>query len=157
MLSRIFPRQIDNTYRGHRLAIWLFALIVLAKLLMGANAMLNTRVVATSADGIPLDSYGAQAAATVIAFFAVWGLGALLLALQGIMVLIRYRGLIPFMYLLLLTEQLGRKALLFLHPIAKPGTLPVGVAVNLALLGMLLIGLVLSLLRSGPPERDRPI
>ena len=25
MLSRILPKQIDNTYRGYRLAIWLWS------------------------------------------------------------------------------------------------------------------------------------
>jgi len=30
MLSRIFPAQIDNNYRGYRLAIWLLVPIALA-------------------------------------------------------------------------------------------------------------------------------
>lgn len=157
MLSRIFPKQIDNTYLGHRIAIWLFVLIILAKLPMGVNSMINARVVVTAADGIPLDSYGAAGAQTVIALFSLWGLCTLLLALQSVLVLIRYRAMIPFMYLLLLTEQAGRKLLLLAHPIAKSGTPSVSYGINLTLLAMLLVGLFLSMYRSDRPKTETPI
>lgn len=152
MFSRIFPRQFDNAYRGYRFAIWLFIPIVIVKLGMGANSLFNTRFVATSADGIPLDNYGGGGADAVIAFFAVWGLGQMLLALFGILVLIRYRTMIPLMYLLFLTEQLARKAIFFVHPIASSGAqmtaatgLSVGTLVNYGLLAAMVIGFVLSL------------
>jgi|SRR5580704_3256671 hypothetical protein len=45
MLSRIFPRQFDNAYRGHRFGFWLFVPIVLMELSMGANSLFNTRTV----------------------------------------------------------------------------------------------------------------
>ena len=32
MLKRILPERIDNRYRGHPLALWLFVLIALQKL-----------------------------------------------------------------------------------------------------------------------------
>ena len=83
MLNRIFPKQIDNSYRGHRLAIWLFALVVLMELSMGTNSIVNTRSVATSADGIPLDQYGAAGADAVTALFAIAGLFRVLIALQA--------------------------------------------------------------------------
>jgi len=156
MLNRIFPKQFDNTYRGHRLAIWLFALIVLMELSMGANSIINTRIVAMSADGIPLDQYGAGGADAVIALFAIAGLFRVLLALQGVVVLIRYRAMIPFMYLLLLILHLGSKALLLLNPVAKSGvsTAQLGSAFVYAIIGMLLIGFVLSILnKSNSPGR----
>src|SRR5579862_4280134 len=112
ILNRIFPKQFDNVYSGHRLAIWLFGLVVLMELAMGANSIINTRTVAMSADGIPLDSYSAGGADAVIALFAIAGLFRVLLALQGVLVLIRYRAMIPFMYLLLLILHLGSKMLL---------------------------------------------
>jgi hypothetical protein len=148
MLNRIFPKLVDNTYRGHRLAIWLFALVVLMELSMGTNSIVNTRMVAMSADGIPLDQYGAGGADAVIAIFAIAGLFRVLLALQGVLVLLRYRAMIPLMYLVLLVLHLGSKALLLLHPIAKSGvaTAQLGSAFILAFLAMLLIGFVLSIL-----------
>jgi hypothetical protein len=150
MLNRIFPKQFDNTYRGRRLAIWLFVPVVLMELAMGANSIINTRTVAMLADGIPLDRYSAGGADAVIALFAIAGLFRVLLALQGVMVLIRYRAMIPFMYLLLLILHLGSKALLLVNPVTKSGvsSAKLGSAFVLALLALLFIGFVLSLLYS---------
>ena len=64
MLNRLLPRQVDNTYRGYKLALWLFALVVLVKVAMSVNSIFNGHTVASSADGIPLDTFtpaGAQA------------------------------------------------------------------------------------------------
>lgn len=52
MFSRIFPKQIDNAFQGHWLAVWLLVPVVLVKLAMDVNSIINTRLVATSADGI---------------------------------------------------------------------------------------------------------
>jgi hypothetical protein len=147
MLSRIFPKQFDNAYRGNRFAFWLFVPVVLMELSMGVNSLFNTRTVAMLADGIPLDRYGAGGADAVIAIFAIAGLFRVLLALQGVMVLLRYRTMIPFMYLVLLILHLGSKALLLVHPIARSGvsSAHLGSAFVLVLIGMLLIGFVLSL------------
>jgi len=148
MLKSIFPKQFDNAYHGHRLAIWLFIPVVLMELSMGANSIINTRTVAMLADGIPLDRYNAGGAEAVIALFAIAGLFRVLLALQGVAVLVRYRTMIPFMFLELLILQLGSKALLLVNPIVKSGvsTAQLGSAFILTLLAMLLIGFVLSLL-----------
>ena len=146
MVSLIFPKQIDNTFRGLWFAIWLLVPIVLAKTAMGANSVFNTRFVATSADGIPLDSYNAGAADAVLALFALLGLCQLILALLGIVVLIRYRAMIPLMYLLLLIQQVGSRLVLLVNPIARLGGVqPIGAAINITILVMLIIGFVLSL------------
>jgi hypothetical protein len=57
MLSSLLPRCVDNTYRGHRLALVFFGLLVLVKIAMGVNSIFNGRSVASSADGIPLDTF----------------------------------------------------------------------------------------------------
>src|SRR5579864_3241537 len=154
MLNRIFPKQFNNAYSGHRLAIWLFALVVLMELSMGTNSIINTRTVAMSADGIPLDRYDAGAADAVIALFAIAGLFRVLLALQGVLVLIRYRAMIPFMYVVLLILQLASKALVLTHPIARSGvsTAQLGSAFILAILAISIVGFALSLLK-GPTSR----
>jgi hypothetical protein len=156
VLSRIFPPQFDNaSYRGQRLAIWLFVPLVLVELGIGTNSIINTRFVAAGADGIPLASFNAGAQAAVVSLFALLGLCRVLFALEGVMVLIRYRSMVPFMYLLLLALHIGTKALLLLHPIALSDSAGshAGSTVILAVLAALLVGLVLSLLdRSAAPS-----
>lgn len=164
MLNRLFPKQIDNKYRGYRLAIWILALIVLLKFIMGLNVSgLNPLVsnvdVLINADGVPLGSFSAEAASTAVYLFASWGFGLLILNLLGILVLIRYRAMIPMMYLLLLIEQIGRKVIGQLNPIVgavEAEGLSIGTIINGSFTAALVIGIILSLAvtTKNDPERE---
>ena len=146
MLSRIFPRQIDNNFQGWRLAVWLFVPVALLKGIQGTSIIFDTRAIAVSADGIPLESYSAASVETILTLFSVLGLYLLLLSLQSIVVLVRYRAMIPFMYLLWLCVQIFGIVLVLIHSIERTGGVSIGVYVNRAILAVTLIGFVLSLL-----------
>jgi hypothetical protein len=160
MLSRLFPKQIDNVYSGQWLALWLLVPVVLVKLLMGFNvAGLNpwvtSRFVAETADRIPLDTFGPEAASIVLFLFASWGLGLLLLSLLAVLALIRYRAMIPLMFLVLALEQVGRKAIALINPIARTAGTPefsFAFLINWAFTAALVVGLVLSLV----PRKNAP-
>jgi hypothetical protein len=143
MQSQFLPRVIDNTYPGYRLGLWLFGLLILIKTAMSFNSIFNGSYVASSADGIPLSAFGSDAAQTVVSLFAIWGLSQLMLALFCVVVLFRYRSLVPFMFGLLLLEQLSRRAILHALPIVRSGT-PPGFFVNALLLAITIAGLGLS-------------
>ena len=145
MLNRIFPAQFDNTYRGHWLGLWLFIAIILVKGIQSVDTILLTRLVALGPDAIPLDSFGAACTETVLSLFALMGMCLLILPLQGIVVLIRYRSMIPFTYLSLLVVLVGSRVIQFVHPLARSNTLPYGVIMNLAILAATILGFVLSL------------
>ena len=155
MYSQLLPQRIDNTYRGHKLALWLFGLLVLIKTAMSVNSIFLGHKVATSADGIPLDTFPPAAAETIVAMFAIWGLAHLMICLLCVLVLVRYRALIPFMFLFLLVEHLGRKLILQFISIARTGT-PPGSFVNLALLAVMIVGLALSLWNPLIPSQENP-
>jgi hypothetical protein len=150
MIRRLLPPSIDNAYPGHRLALWLFGVLLFLRTGMGVNSILNGRSILTSADGIPLDTYPPAAAQTVVSLFALLGLSNLVLCLLGILVLARYRSMVPLMFALFLTEYLGRRLILSLQPIERTGS-PPGFYINLALLALMLGGLALSLW--SPPNR----
>jgi hypothetical protein len=155
MFNQLLPQRIDNTYRGHKLALWLFGLLVLMKTAMSVNAIFLGHKIATSADGIPLDTFPPAAAETIVSMFAIWGLAHLMICLLCILVLVRYRALISFMFLFLLVEHLGRKLILQFISIAGTGT-PPGSFVNLALLAMMIVGLALSLWNPLIPSQENP-
>lgn len=147
MLARLFPRQFDNAYCGPWIAIWLFAPVVLLRLLMGFNSMAMTRFVATTADGIPLDRYDPAGAQQVIEEFALLGLFNLLFGVIGVVTLIRYRAMIPAVFLLFLVQQLAAKTLGVVNGSAS-GWLPSGSVGSLFVFGLLAataLGFVLSL------------
>lgn len=157
MIDRILPRQFDNNYGGHRLAIWLLIGFVTLKLIIGTNTILNTRSVATGGDGLPLDAMSATAAQTVLMMSSLLALCQLVLAAQTLVVLIRYRAMIPFIYLLLLAEHAIRRALILAHDVPRSEETPVGAYINLGLLAVLVVGFMLSLLkRRSAGLRDQP-
>lgn len=163
MRGLLFPRRLDNEFRGRRAGLWLLVPVVLVKLAMGLNSLLNPRVVASRADGIPLDGFGGGGAEAVVAFFALWGLGQAILASIGVLAWVRYRAMIPLVYLVFLLEHLGRRAVFLVHPIARTGA-PAGgdgfsaaAWVAYALLAATTLGFALSLMgRPGLPEAGQP-
>jgi hypothetical protein len=145
MLADLFPRVADNHYPGRRVGLWLFALMPI-KVVMGVNILFNGRSVAQSADGIPLNSFGENGGAAFLYIFAAWGLCQLVFGLACLVVLLRYRSLVPLTFLALLLEQAGRKILQLYLPLERMGT-PPGTYINAVLLGIMALGLLLSLWR----------
>jgi hypothetical protein len=146
MLNQLLPQRIDNAYRGDFLAPWLLAAVVVLKTGIALGCIFNGRVAAQSADGLPLDSFGSAGAKAVVALFAIWGLSQLVFSVLGLLALVRYRAMIPLLFVLLLLEHLARKWVLLVKPIARTGT-PPGSYVNLVLVALMIVGLVLSLRR----------
>jgi hypothetical protein len=148
MLHHILPRQIDNTYDGHRLGVWLFVPVLVLKLLMSVDCIFIGEIVARDADGIPLDSYTRAGADAVVSLLAAWGLGHLVIVLLCAVALVRYRSLVPFLFGVLLVEHVIRKkVILAFLPIVKFAAAPATI-VNATLLTLMAAGLVLSLWRS---------
>lgn len=145
MFLRLFPRQFDNAYRGHWLALILFGLLLVLDAGIGANSILNTHEVAIGADGIPLDSFSPSAAREVMLEFALLGMWRLFLVLLGLVALIRYRAMIPFLFLLLLVQQLAGRAVHVLRPTDGDFTAR-GSIVVWVMLGVIMTGFVLSLI-----------
>jgi hypothetical protein len=144
MLNKILPQHIDNTYRGHKLALWLLGILVFMKGGIGLGTIFNGRSAAISADAIPLDTFTPAGAQAFVAIFAAWGLAQLVLNLIGLLVLVRYRAMVPFMFVVLLLEHLSRKLILWIQPVARSDT-PPGLYLNLAFVAVMIAGIFLSL------------
>ena len=153
MLNRLLPTRADNTFDGYRAALWLLGLFIALKGVMGVNSILNTASVAAGADGLPLDSFGPEAARTVLMLFALTSLGQLMLAVIALITLIRYRALVPLMYAVLLGEHLARRFIVQGYEVARTEGISVGGYVNLGLLTLLALGLTLALI----PRRQRDV
>ena len=152
MIERLFPRQADNRFEGHPAALWLLGLLLFVKLAMSLNSILNTREVAVGADGIPLDSFGAEGARQVLLLFALMAVGHLFIELVALVALVRYRALVPFIYLVLLGEHLTRRAVARSYSVPGAESTDVALIVNYGLLAAMLLGLLLSLLPIRPKD-----
>jgi hypothetical protein len=146
------PRVADNTYRGRRLALWLLGLILLLKSVIGLNSIFNGETVARSADGIPLETFSPEASRTVVSLFSLLGVSHVVLALVGILVLARYRALVPLLFALLLLEHVGKRLVLHFLPVVETAA-PSAIIIGWIFLVAMTAGLALSLWRRPvPPE-----
>jgi hypothetical protein len=143
-MTALLPRRVDNGFDGHWLALWVFGLLLFVRGGIALNSIFIGRSVATTADGIPLESFTPAGAQTVVALFALFGLARLMLGVIGLVVLLRYRALVPFLFALCLLEQLSRYLILRWIPIPRTGA-PPGGAINLGILAITILGLALSL------------
>ena len=143
MVNRIFPKQLDNQYRGNKIAIWLLALLTLMNTGISCVAIFKPDGGAQSADGIPLDTYAPAAAHAVIGVVAFLGLADLLLCVLIIIALIRYRAMIPLMYVVIVLNWLAHKGIGLMKPIARTGTSS-GHYLTWSLFALSVIGLILA-------------
>jgi hypothetical protein len=144
------PRD-DSVYRGHKLALWLLGLLALLNGVIGLRSVFDARAVATTADGIPVDSFSPAGAQTVLSLFALLGVDRLFVCLLCVIVLVRLRTLVPLMFALLLAQQLAKRLVVHYLPVATSGPAP-GNVVVLVQLSILVAGLLLS---QWTPQRKR--
>jgi hypothetical protein len=139
-VSRVLP-QDPTSYFGAMIAFWLTALYLVV-------ITVRSCIHLFSADG------GAQSIATIdtkvaggdniIGVFGQWGATQLLLAMLLWVLLLRYRGLLPLVILVLLVEPFFRALSGHLKPLETMGTAP-GAALNWYAVPILAVVLYLAL------------
>lgn len=149
IIKRLFPAELGNDYRGRRLGLWIFGVIVLVKSFQMLSSLLNGRMTLRRADGIPIDSYPPAAVQTIVALFALLAFTYLLICVICWLVLLRYRSAVPMMFMLLLLDYVCRRAILFFLPVGRTGT-PAGVVVNLVLFALTIFGFALAIWPAKP-------
>jgi hypothetical protein len=145
MLDKLFPRSLENSYRGYRTALWIFGFVIAIRALQSSAIIFNGYSTVVGADGIPLDTYPADAAQTVVGLFGILSVWRLIFCLLGVLVLVRYRNAVTLMFVLLLVNYFGAQLVSQFIPLVRVGT-PPGSIVNLILLVVTVIGLGLSIL-----------
>ncbi len=128
VLQRLFPAQYDNVYRGNRLALWLFYPLTAATLWRSQHHITAPDGGAQSIATIPLDTYTEGGAQSVVTIFALWGLAQLAMALIMLLASVRYRSMIPLLWLFIFLEYGGRRLVGIFKPLETVGTAPGQVA-----------------------------
>ena len=76
--------------------------------------------------------------------FALWGLSQLLLAGVFLLTILRYRSLLPLMYMIVFIEYIGRHIIMTLLPIETLGNAP-GSIINLIIAPIAFILMLLAM------------
>lgn len=100
-LSILLPEQASNTVRGSRIPVLVFAVLAVISTVRSGIHLLAPDGGAGSIAGMDLSVAGADG---IIFAFALWGSAQLVYALLQLLVAIRYRALVPLMYVVLLVE-----------------------------------------------------
>lgn len=141
ILNNIFPKTVDNDYKGNKIALWIFMILAIVSTVRSCIHFLTPDGGAGSIAGLDLSKGGEN----IIFAFGLWGLSQLLYAFIQLLVAFRYRKLIPLFYLILLIETLGRMAVGAMKPpILLHGAPPGGIA-NYVILPLSIIMFILSL------------
>jgi hypothetical protein len=142
--SVLLPAKADNTIRGLKLPVYVFALIAIISTIRSLIHIFAPDGGAGSIAGMDLSVTGASG---IIFAFALWGSSQLVYALIQLTVVIRYRSLVPFMYLMLIIETFLRilvgqmKPVTFAH--TPPGAIQNYLYIPLAvlMLGLCFVGI----------------
>ena len=149
ILGVLFPVRADNIIRGPRLPVYVFAVIAVVSTVRSGIHLLAPDGGAGSIAGLDLSVAGAGG---IVFAFGLWGSAQLIEALVQLVVVIRYRSLVPLMYLLLIVETLLRLLVGRLKPVTFAHT-PPGAVGNWVILPLAALMLALSLWGAG---RDAP-
>jgi hypothetical protein len=139
-VSRLLPRDPTN-YFGAMIAFWLTALYLVVITVRSSIHLFSGDGGAQSIATIDINVAGGD---NIIAVFGQWGATQLLLALLLWVLLLRYRGLLPLVILILLIEPLLRALAGHLKPLETIGTAP-GAALNWYAIPILAVLLYLAL------------
>jgi len=144
MLNKILPKKLENKFTGHKIALYAFVIITLVTIGRSLIHILSADGGAQSIATIPLNSYSIESANAVVLLFAYWGVSQLIIGIVYLIVLFKYKELIPLMYLLLFLEYSGRLLTGLWKPIETVNTAP-GAIGNYILIPLSLILFYLSL------------
>ncbi len=127
-ISLILPKIVDNNYRGQNIAKYFFYVLTVITVVRSCIHLLSPDGGAESIATIPLTNYSEQASQSVILTFALWGLSQLIIGLFYTIVALRYKSLLPLMYIFLCFEYTMRLVLSIIKPIITEGTAPGSIA-----------------------------
>lgn len=121
MLEKILPEQINNEFPGYKFSAYAFLAIAIMTVARSLAHMFLPDGGAGSIATIDLSVEGAE---IIVSIFAQWGLSQLLMGVLYFVVFFRYKSLIPLMYIIIITEYVGRIGMGFLKPIETVGIAP---------------------------------
>ena len=147
----ILPKEINNDYKGRKIALYIFYLITIMTVVRSLIHMFASDGGAQSIATIPLDTFTNEGASTVILVFSLWGLSQLIMGIFYVIVCWRYKSLIPLMYILIFLEYLMRLILSSLKPIETTGTAP-GAVINYVFIPLMIVLVILSLQKTSKKE-----
>jgi hypothetical protein len=154
ILDTLIPRQANNDYRGGAVPLYAFGLL---SVVMTGRSLIHYLKEDSGVNSIAtiMTFPGTPDPNNVIYMFSsLWGTQQLLFCIIYVIVLIRYRNLVPLMWALFVAESLLRISVGLLHPLTPEyfERTPPGAVGNLPMLVLACTMLFLTLRRGRDPQ-----
>jgi len=154
MLENLFPKTADNNYKGNKIAKWVLYFYVFKSFFAGCVHMFASDGGAQSIGSVALDSFTQGGADSFVTMFAMWGMEQFVIGLIALVILWRYKSLIPMLWGVYAIEYIGRGVI----PLIKPGLVtantPPGAVMDYVLIP-LAIGMFLFALLSSRESKSK--
>lgn len=124
MIEKILPEQINNEFPGYKFSQ--IAFLVLTIVTIG-RSLAHIFLPDGGAGSIATIDMSVEGADIIITIFALWGLSQLMMAMFYVVVYLRYKSLIPLMYIIIIMEYAARIAVGFYKPLDTIGVAPGGI------------------------------
>lgn len=147
-MKKVLPDKITNDFKASKILIYIFSLITLVTIVRSLIHIFAIDGGAQSIAGFPIDTYSQEASKVVVLIFSVWGLSQLLMGILYLIVLLKYKSLIPLMYLFLFIEYAGR-LLLGIYKSAESTHVVPGSVANYLMIPISLVLFILCLRQKG--------
>jgi len=154
MLKILLPENADNTYKGHKIAEWLLYLYIFKSFFAGCVHMFASDGGAMSIGSVTLDAFSQGAADSVITVFGLWGMEQFVIGVIALIIIRRYKSLIPLLWAIYALEYFGRFATKFFTPGLVTANIPPGAVADIVLIPLAMIMFIIALYTSRNITRD---
>ena len=154
MMNRLLPEVADNNLRSHRVTYWVLWIYVLKSIFAGVVHMFAPDGGAQSIGSVKLDSFTQEGADSVVTMFGLWGMEQFVIGLIVLVILLRYKSLLPLAWAIYAIEYAGRALSHMFTPGLDTVHTPPGVMVD-TLLVPLAIAMVIFAIYTTKQEEER--
>jgi len=151
VMNSLLPEVADNKFKGNKIAYWVLWVYVLKSIFAGVVHMFASDGGAQSIGSVKLDSFTQEGADSVVTMFGLWGMEQFVIGLIVLVILWRYKSLVPLAWAIYAIEYSGRA----LSHIFTPGLVtehtPPGVLVDTVLVPLAIAMLIFAIFT---PKRD---
>ena len=145
MMNTLFPEVANNKFEGNKIAYWVLYFYVFKSFFAGIVHMFASDGGAQSIGSVSLDSFTQGGADSVVTMFGLWGMEQFVIGLIVLVILWRYKSLVPLAWAIYAIEYSGRTFSHAFTPGLVTENTPPGVMVDTILVPLTIFMLIFSI------------
>ncbi len=155
MLETLFPKVADNQYKGYKIAKWTLYLYIFKSFFAGCVHMFAADGGAQTIGSVLLDQFTQAGADSVVTMFGLWGAEQLVIGVIAVIILWRYKSLIPMMLGIYSVEYSFRALAHLYTPGLVTANTPPGAAADILLVPLVIVMFIIALYSSKKTRNER--